>query len=124
MRFILARVFIFVALPAFAISKAESAHYFSTLTEMPVPPGMTEEAQSAVNFDQPEGRVIVLQAVGQGRDLPQSALRFYRATLPALGWKSGEQGVYRRNGEKLVLEMQEIPGKPGWQRLNIRIQPQ
>lgn len=98
---------------------AGPAAYFSALPDLPVAPGLAEEADSAVHFDQPEGRIIVLQAIGQSKvdDIKQ----FYSKTLPALGWKMLKPGRYVRNNEVLLLNVKQPPKGPV--RLRILLRP-
>ena len=119
-RFLALLLLIFFSHPAFAAGTA----YFSALEELPVAPGMTEEAQSAVRFDQPEGRIIVLQALGRMGEPEISA--FYGKTLPALGWKAMGGNRYARGGEILSLEVRplENAGRGAGNRLNILLRPQ
>lgn len=105
-----------VASSAFAVDTA----YFSALRELPVASGLTEDRQSAVRFDQPEGRIIVLQA--SGRQTASEIQGFYSNTLPALGWKNLGGNRYARKGEILSLEVK--PLQQGWNRANILLQPQ
>jgi hypothetical protein len=105
-----------LACPAFA----GNTQYFSALPDLPLAPHLTEDTDSAVGFDQPEGRVIVLQASGdaQANDINQ----FYTKTLPALGWKSVGGDRYERGHESLTLDVK--PAGNHQTRLNILLKPQ
>jgi hypothetical protein len=115
MRFLIALLCL-VTLPAFA----GDTTYFSDLPDLPVAPHLVEDADSAVRFDQPEGRIIVLQASGsvQANEINE----FYAQTLPALGWKSMGGNRYIRAKEALTLDIKSA-GK-GETRLNILVKPQ
>lgn len=119
MRILLTLLFIYMSVPAFA---AETA-YFSALREMPVAPNLTEDVNSAVRFDQPEGRIIVMQASG----FAQSAeiTDFYNKTLPALGWKSTGTNSFSRDQEVLILDIKPLNtnGTKSGNRLNILVKP-
>ena len=117
-----------IAPPLFAQNAAESArtgasantYYFSALPDMPVAPGLREDVETAVHFDQPEGRVIVLQASGNRSE--QSVKSFYSKTLPALGWENLPDGRWRRDGEVLTLDIRTAAGQIS--RINLLIRPE
>jgi hypothetical protein len=115
MRFLLALLCLF-AVPAFAASTT----YFSDLPDLPVAPHLVEDPDSAVRFDQPEGRVIVLQASGNAQ--ANEINNFYAMTLPALGWKSAGNNRYIRAKETLTLDVKSAGS--GQTRLNILVKPQ
>lgn len=107
---------------------AEGNGYFSALPELPVPPLMQEDADNAVRFDQPEGRIITLQAVGPVK--ANEVTEFYAKTMPALGWerhsvtskdKSVEKTYYTREKEVLLMEINVL--KDGSSRLNVLLRP-
>jgi len=114
MRYLIA-LFVFLSLPAFAAG----ARYFSALPDLPLPPALTEDAGSAVRFDQPEGRVIVLQATGSQQ--PVEINEFYQRTLPALGWKSEGDNRFTRGEETLTLDIKPLDTTHN--RLNILVKP-
>jgi hypothetical protein len=115
MRFVFTLLIYLFALPAFA---AETA-YFSALPDLPVAPGLSEAPDSAVRFDQPEGRVVVLQASGV---VQESEIKsFYQKALPALGWQPGGDGRFTRDHEALTLEIK--PQQVGQVRLNVLLRP-
>lgn len=102
--------------------------YFSALPELPVPPLMQENDDSAVRFDQPEGRIITLQASGKAE--PQEIIDFYDTALPSLGWtrhnvnddKGQEHKVYyTRDKEVLFFEIKGL--SDGSARLNVLLRP-
>lgn len=109
------------------VHAAESVHlYFSALPELPIPANMHEDEDSAVRFDQPEGRIITLQASGSVK--PNEITDFYTKTLPSLGWtfhpdaKSAPgTGYYSRGAEVLLMEIR--PSEGGISRLNVLLRP-
>lgn len=94
--------------------------YFSALPDLPLPAAMAEEANSAVRFDQPEGRVIVLQASGTAQ--PTYIKGFYQRTLPALGWKEAGPDRYLRAQESLTIRVNPLDASHN--RLHILVKPQ
>lgn len=118
-RFLVALLFCVVtATPVLAESPAL---YFSALPELPIPAGLTEEAHSAIRFDQPEGRIIALKADGSAP--PSQITDFYSKTLPSLGWKADPNatGRYVRGNETLIIETRALPD--GNTRLKILVRP-
>jgi hypothetical protein len=115
MRILLILLAFLVVSPAFAATS-----YFSALPELPLPPQMMEDQGSAVRFDQPEGRVIVLQASGTAQ--PSGINDFYLKTLPALGWKNEGNGRFTRTKEALILDVKPLDKTHN--RLNILLKPQ
>lgn len=102
--------------------------YFSAFPELPLPPLMQENADSAVRFDQPEGRIITLQANGAVK--PSQIIDFYDKALPSLGWTrhsvaagktSGKKFWYSRDAEVLFFEIKALNG--GSSRLNVLLRP-
>ena len=88
-----------------------SPDFVAGFEDLPLAPGVENLSGSQTVFDSSGGRVIDARAFG-----PVSALsvrRFYRASLPQLGWRivSGERFV--REGEILTIDVEEDP--PGVQ---------
>ncbi|MBL4802983.1 MAG: hypothetical protein JKY45_13955 [Emcibacter sp.] len=86
--------------------------------DIPLMQGFQEEEDSRVVFDTPDGRIIVVRAVGQKDG--QEVFDYYQLVLPSLAWGAAEgQGkscgealsfcmVARRDGEILRIEITEI----------------
>lgn len=117
-----------VGLGAAGTAWAEESGYFSALPELPVPPLMREDADNAVRFDQPEGRIITLRALGPAKS--GEIVEFYNKTMPALGWerhsvkstdKRVEKTYYTREKEVLLMEINTL--KDGSSRLNVLLRP-
>jgi hypothetical protein len=76
--------------------------------DLPLMPGLAPIAGSSLIFDKPEGRIVEAQAHGQ---VSRGAVNdFYAATLPQLGWESAGANAWRRDSEKLRLE---VSGRDG-----------
>jgi hypothetical protein len=75
--------------------------------DLPLMPGLAVQANSAVVFDKPQGRIV--EAVARGRLQRAKVLQFYASTLPSLGW-SREGEAWRRDGETLLIH---IKGRDG-----------
>lgn len=116
------RLFALVILSFYLIAPAWAADtaYFSFLPDLPLAPDLREDPNTSVRFDQPEGRIIVLQA--SGKSPVQAVKSFYFSTLPALGWIGDETGRYVRNGEVMILGIQEQAS--GLTKVNILVRPE
>ena len=86
-----------------------SEAFISTIEDLPLMPGLIEEAGGVV-FDSPSGRIVEAFATG---DVSEGAVRdFYSETLPQLGWRPLAVGVYQRENEILKVEFPGGPGAP------------
>ena len=96
---------------------AEDATRFVTAIEdLPLMPGLTEDADAGVIFDSPAGRIVEAYAVGDVDE--KQVLEFYAAALPQLGWRQDGADVFVREREILKLE---FPGpSPSGRPLTVR----
>lgn len=117
MRILLATLFFVLTT---SVTMAAGARYFSALSDLPLPANLTEDTHSAVRFDQPEGRVIVLQATGTAQ--PNEIKQFYNQALPALGWKQVGTNRYSREDETLTLDIKPLDASHN--RVNILLKPE
>ncbi len=105
-RVLLALVLLCLLVPALSIGQAatqEFGRYFTEVPDLPLMPGMAEMPDAGVSFDKPEGRIVEVYAQGEGN--ADEVLRFYRRTLPQLGWEAAGPKRFRREGEVLDLEV-------------------
>ena len=106
-RVLLALALLCLLVPALSIGQAatqESGRYFTEVPDLPLMPGMAEMPDAGVSFDKPEGRIVEVYAQGEGN--ADEVLRFYRRTLPQLGWEAAGPKRFRREGEVLDLEVE------------------
>lgn len=83
----------------------EETVFFSEIKDIPVMEGLTELKKEALIFDKPWGRIVQVQAVG---DVDQDqVLMFYWQTLPSLGWTRLVSGKFAREGELLLVDIQQ-----------------
>lgn len=75
--------------------------FLSRLEDMPLVPGLSEDAGSGVSFDTAAGRIV--EAFARGNVTERQVLDFYRETLPQLGWIAESPTEYSRGGEKLRI---------------------
>ena len=111
-----------LALAALLVMPATAGEpkYLSAVNDLPLPPGLVEDVGAGLSFDKPGGRII--EALARGAIAKSDVVAFYRATLPALGWKllaadpSGSR--WRRDDETLSVAITE-PGNPVVVRFSI-----
>lgn len=92
-------VFGLLAMPA--IGRADE--FFREPSDLPLMPGLHELADEAIVFENPEGRLVKVTA--RGIMAASAVLDYYAAALPELGWAEVARGRYRRDGERLSLEL-------------------
>lgn len=76
------------------------------IEDLPLMPGLVEAPDTSVVFDTPSGRIVQTEATGQMS--PERVLAFYAQTLPQLGWRSLEAGLFRREDEVLRIEFDKV----------------
>jgi hypothetical protein len=94
---------------ALASPPAWAQAFLSVSDDVPLMPGLTEDADAALVFDTPDGRIVEAAAVGAVA--ASDVLDFYAATLPQLGWTRAAQGRYARDAETLTLEFADTAGR-------------
>lgn len=83
--------------------------FLSVAEDVPLMPGLVEDAGSATVFDKPEGRIVQADAVGAVRRA--AVLAFYAETLPQLGWAPGPAPAeFSREREMLRLSFKGRDG--------------
>ena len=97
-------------------SSVPAGDFFAGFPDLPLMPGLTERPEAAVVFDHASGQVAT--AVASGPVEPASVRRFYRRTLPPLGWvpecaapRCAPPDRYNRDGEALELELTSERGE-------------
>ncbi len=79
---------------------AMAGTFLSVAEDVPLAPGLAERPGALV-FDKPGGRIVEAEAGGSvGRAVVE---RFYRDSLPQLGWRAATSRVYERDAERLEL---------------------
>jgi len=96
----------FDRVPAYSAARADPA-FVSGVEDLPLMPGLVQNADRSLIFDKPDGRIV--EAVAAGAVTRAGVLRFYGETLPELGW-TGNGRVFRREGEELKLSFEGRDG--------------
>ncbi len=90
------------ALMALAAAPALAEGFLGAYEDLPLAPGLTEQAGAGMAFDSPSGRIV--EAFAHGTVKAADILNFYAVTLPQLGWRRDGEAIYRREAEVLRLE--------------------
>ncbi len=102
---------ILAVLTVWAASAQAQTRYLASMPDIPLMAQMAEIKDSRVVFDKAEGR-IVEETVKAANLSPADVLKFYNATLPALGWTglgtSGSLARFSRNGEQLIVNLEKL----------------
>jgi hypothetical protein len=84
--------------------------------DVPLMPGLATTEKPVV-FDKPQGRIV--EAAAKGKVTREGVRRFYKETLPGLGWRE-EAGEWRREAEALRIETK---GRDGDLRVEFSLSP-
>jgi len=104
---VLMSALIVLAVPT-APAAAQGPVYLVDIDDLPLAPGLVEDAEGRVAFDKPEGRIV--QALARGRTNPAGVRAFYAETLPALGWQPGAERTWTRGKETLRMNVDTQDG--------------
>jgi len=91
-----------------APAAAQGPVYLADVDDLPLAPGLAEDADARVAFDKPEGRIV--QAVASGRADPTGVRAFYAETLPGLGWLPTGEHMWTRGRETLRMKLETKGG--------------
>jgi hypothetical protein len=82
---------------------AADTAFLAGVEDLPLMPGLAEIEGAATVFDAPQGRIVETFAAGA---VSADEIRaFYGQTLPQLGWIAAGPTEFRREGERLTLEI-------------------
>jgi len=97
----------------------DPAGFLAGTEDIPLMPGLRNEASTLVVFDKPEGRIVEVEA--RGKVTREAVEAFYTASLPELGWAADGPDGWRRDGEALRLNFK---GHDGDLRVGFSLSPQ
>ena len=92
--------------------------YIDQIADLPLMDGLSEVDDAGVSFDKPAGRIV--EAFAHGSVKTAHVRRFYRTTLPQLGWTRLRRDAFAREGEKLTLD---YLGRSGDLTVRFTLQP-
>jgi hypothetical protein len=87
---------------------ARADRFVAGTEDVPLMPGLSLVAGSALAFDKPEGRIVEAQA--SGKTTRAAVHQFYAGTLPQLGWMPVGAETWRRERETLRLDFKGRDG--------------
>jgi hypothetical protein len=112
------RRFVFILALLAPTGAALAGEFVAGTEDLPLMPGLAAVAGSSLVFDKPQGRIVEAQATGK---VTRAAVRrFYETTLPELGWKAEGPQSWRREGERLRID---IKGRDGDVRVGFTLSP-
>jgi len=82
---------------------ARADGFFQEPSDLPLMPGLHELTDEAIVFEYPEGRLVKVAA--RGSMTAEAVHDYYAAALPEFGWAEVARDKYRRDGERLWLEV-------------------
>ncbi len=92
-------VFLLVTLAGPA--RAGESAFLWGFEDLPLMEALTEVEGAGIVFDTPVGRIV--ERYARGPTDARSVAGFYRATLPALGWRAAGPLTFEREGERLTI---------------------
>jgi hypothetical protein len=104
--------------PGLAAQTAAAPAFVAGTEDIPLMPGLHNQASTLVVFDKPQGRIVEIEA--RGKVTRAAAEKFYAASLPPLGWVADGAHRWRREGEGLKLD---IKGHDGDLRIGFSLAP-
>lgn len=103
---------LFVSVPVEAVQtpgadqaspNAEPPHFTSVIEDLPLMPGLEPVEDEDVLFDAPgSGRIAETNAMGPVD--ADDVYKFYKKSLPHLGWHAAGTNTYRRANEELHID--------------------
>lgn len=94
-----------VGVPAADRASANGPDFLAHVEDLPLPGGLVEDPDARVSFDKAGVRIV--EAAASGDVAPDAVTRFYRETLPSLGWAPVGPGAWQRDGEVLRIAVVE-----------------
>lgn len=92
-----------VALGLASAAYAQAQEYLSGHEDLPLLAGLTQDRDSVMVFDTPQGRVV--ETFAQTPESGAKVLSAYAETLPQMGWTRKTPTRFERGAEALVFEV-------------------
>lgn len=83
--------------------------FVAGVTDLPLMPGFHLVHEETVIFEKPAGRFV--HVVVTGEHTVEAFWQFYGDTLPQLGWHTVKQELFVRDGESLIINVEEYGSK-------------
>lgn len=78
--------------------------FLTAIEDVPLAPGLAEQATGGMVFDSPTGRIV--EAVASGTVPADEVGTFYAQTLPQLGWTNAGKMIFKRDNETLRITVE------------------
>jgi hypothetical protein len=88
-----------LAVPASRAGAEDAPGFLAGTEDVPLMPGLSNDASTLVVFDKPQGRIVEVEA--KGKVTRAAVAKFYDESLPALGWSADGASSWTREGEGL-----------------------
>jgi len=99
-----------ITLLSFLISfSAYAADYSSIIEDLPLMQNMQELTDDSVSFDKPAGRIVQLTTITSA-SIPEIS-KFYKQSLPPLGWEQKSKNTFARENEVMKIEIKNSGSK-------------
>jgi len=86
-----------------AAGPARAAEFLSGHEDLPLLAGLTQDRDSVMVFDTPQGRVV--ETFAQTQQSSARVLTAYAEALPQMGWTKKSAAKFVRDGETLTFEV-------------------
>lgn len=92
--------------------------------DLPLMPGLAEQAEARMSFDKAEGRIV--ETLLEGQVPMHAAMDYYASALPGLGWTRADGGrmadrqAYVRGSDRLIVDFAH---KAGVTRVRLLLEP-
>jgi hypothetical protein len=100
----LAGFLLVLSLAGAPIASLAADAFVSSVEDLPLMPGLSEDKPAGLTFDSAGGRIV--EAYATGRVEQDEVLHFYGETLPQLGWTAEAPALFHRGDETLRLDFQ------------------
>jgi hypothetical protein len=109
MRGLIRNLFAVVCLTLAPLVAGAGEAFLTAIEDVPLAPGLTEQATGGMVFDSPTGRIV--EAVASGTVPAEQISAFYAQTLPQLGWSNAGKMTFKRENETLRITIEPAPQK-------------
>ncbi len=90
------------------VTPVRAQGFIAGIEDLPLMPGLQAVPGTELDFDNPSGRIVGVEAAGAVKR--DQVLAFYRATLPQLGWRPAGETTFERDDERLKIDF--VAGDP------------
>ena len=104
-----------------ASAQSQAPDFISVIEDLPLMPGLSEDADGAMSFDTANGRIA--ETIASGQVVPENVLGYYKGALPQLGWKRLTAKRYRREDEVLIIDITKDDGGAVPVMVHFRLSP-